>query len=197
MSQTSTLTVTKIQVFNVCWNHNTWQVSRQSKLLSAPQPKKLLNYLCIQIVVCMLTGCLNWSSGVRERKRSTEKAVGYHVFILQQCCMRKEVGFYAHVSAAACINASVCSSQLQKLSSSTAVKSTSWCVCRPVFNAVMTRTLSGYRPILNLCDQDGKNPHRSNLNFRHVALAYQQDSASSDILAENQQERSRRLKVCT
>ena len=105
--------------------------------------------------------------------------------------------FYAHVRAAACINASVCSSQLQKLSSSTAVKSTSCCVCRSVFNAVMTRTLSGYRPILNLCDQDDKNPHRSNLNFRHVALAYQQYSINSDILGENQQERSRRLKVCT
>ena len=58
------------------------QVSRQSKLLSASQPKKSLNYLCIQIVVCMLTGCLNWSTGVRKHKRSTEKAVGYHVFIL-------------------------------------------------------------------------------------------------------------------
>lgn len=54
----------------------------------------------------------------------------------------------------------------------------------PVFNAVMTRTLCGYQPILTLCDQDDKNPHRSNLNFRHVALAYQQ-------------ERSSRLKACT
>lgn len=67
----------------------------------------------------------------------------------------------------------------------------------PVFNAVMTRTLSGYQPISTLCDQDDKNPHRSNLNFRHVALAYQQYCGSSSILAENQQERSSRLKACT
>ena len=61
----------------------------------------------------------------------------------------------------------------------------------------MTRTLSGYEPISTLCDQDDKNPHRSNLNFRHVALAYQQYCGSSSILAENQQERSSRLKACT
>ncbi|KAL0032804.1 hypothetical protein WJX77_000510 [Trebouxia sp. C0004] len=67
----------------------------------------------------------------------------------------------------------------------------------PVFNAVMTRTLCGYQPILTLCDQDDKNPHRFNLNFRHVALAYQQYSSNSSILAENQQERCSRLKACT
>lgn len=89
------------------------------------------------------------------------------------------------------------SEYLLKGCSSTAVKSLSSCVCRPVFNAVMTRTLSGYQPILTLCDQDDKNPHRSNLNFRHVALAYQQYSRNSSILAENQQERCSRLKACT
>ena len=61
----------------------------------------------------------------------------------------------------------------------------------------MKRTLSGYRPILNLCDEDDKIPHRFNLNFSHVALAYQQYSNDSNILAENQQERTRRLKACT
>ncbi|DBA82622.1 TPA: hypothetical protein ACH3X1_006870 [Trebouxia sp. C0004] len=39
--------------------------------------------------------------------------------------------------------------------------------------------------------------HIDPIYFRHVALAYQQYSINSSILAENQQERSSRLKACT
>ena len=59
------------------------------------------------------------------------------------------------------------------------------------------RTLSEYQVITSLCGRDDKNPNRFNLNFRHVALAYQRYSENSHLLAENQWERSRRLKACT
>lgn len=41
------------------------------------------------------------------------------------------------------------------------------------------------------------NSSRMNLNFRHIAVAYQRYSEESHLLAENQQERHCQLKICT
>ncbi len=71
------------------------------------------------------------------------------------------------------------------------------CACRPVFNAVMKQTIADYQNITCLGDQDDKNLDRFNLNFRHVALAFQQYSEDKELLAENNEERQRRVKVCT
>jgi len=61
----------------------------------------------------------------------------------------------------------------------------------------MKQTIADYQIITRLYGQDDKNPNRFNLNFRHVALAYQQYSEDKYLIAENNEERQRRLKVCT
>ncbi|KAL3148243.1 hypothetical protein ABBQ38_013713 [Trebouxia sp. C0009 RCD-2024] len=67
----------------------------------------------------------------------------------------------------------------------------------PVFNAVMKQTIADYQHIACLDGRDDKNPNRFNLNFRHVALAFQQYSEDKELIDENSAERRRRLKVCT
>ena len=71
------------------------------------------------------------------------------------------------------------------------------CACRPVFNAVMQQTIADYQNITCLGARNDKNPDRLNLNFRHVALAFHQYSENKKLIAENDEERQRRLKVCT
>ncbi|KAL0056029.1 hypothetical protein WJX82_006915 [Trebouxia sp. C0006] len=57
-------------------------------------------------------------------------------------------------------------------------------------------TLGGKRRWLGCsCALDDKNPDRFNL--RHVALAFQQYSKKKKLIAENDEERQRRLSVCT
>lgn len=58
----------------------------------------------------------------------------------------------------------------------------------------MKQTLSDYQVTTSFCDA---NFSRMNLNFRHIAVAYRRYCEESHLLAENQQERHRRLKVCT
>lgn len=69
--------------------------------------------------------------------------------------------------------------------------------CRPVFHAVMKQTLSGYQEIASLSCRDDTNFASPILNFRHIALAYQQYSDNPHLLAEDQHERSCRLRACT
>ena len=71
------------------------------------------------------------------------------------------------------------------------------CACRPVFNAVMKHTIADYQNITCLGGRDDQNTDRFNLSFRHVALAFQQYSKNKELLAENNEERQRRLEVCT
>lgn len=71
------------------------------------------------------------------------------------------------------------------------------CAFRPVFNAVMKQTLNGYQVITSLCGHGDTNSSKMNLNFRHIAVAYQRYCEESNLLAENQQERHRRMKFCT
>ncbi|DBA99604.1 TPA: hypothetical protein ACH3X3_012178 [Trebouxia sp. C0006] len=60
----------------------------------------------------------------------------------------------------------------------------------------MLVTLGGKRRWLGCsCALDDKNPDRFNL--RHVALAFQQYSKKKKLIAENDEERQRRLSVCT
>ena len=61
----------------------------------------------------------------------------------------------------------------------------------------MKQKIAEYQHIACLDGQDDKNPKRFNLNFRHVALAFQQYSEDKRLIAENDEERQRRLKVCT
>ena len=64
----------------------------------------------------------------------------------------------------------------------------------------MKQTIADYKSVTYLDDRDDrddKNPNHSNPNFRHVALAFQQYSEDKGLIAENNEERQRRLKVCT
>lgn len=61
----------------------------------------------------------------------------------------------------------------------------------------MTQSIADYQNIACLDGQDDRNPNRFNLNFRHVALAFQLYSEDQKWIAENNAERQRRLKVCT
>lgn len=61
----------------------------------------------------------------------------------------------------------------------------------------MKQTIADYQSITCLDMQDDNNPNRFDLNFRHVALAFQQYSEDKELIAENNEERQRRLKVCT
>lgn len=59
----------------------------------------------------------------------------------------------------------------------------------------MKQTIADYQNITCLGALDDKNPDRFNL--RHVALAFQQYSTKKKLIAENDEERQRRLSVCT
>lgn len=61
----------------------------------------------------------------------------------------------------------------------------------------MKQTLSDYQVITSFCGQGDTNSSRINLNFRHIAVAYERYCEESHFLAENQQERYRRMKACT
>lgn len=61
----------------------------------------------------------------------------------------------------------------------------------------MKQTIADYQSITCLDGQDDKNPTHFNLNFRHVALAFQLYSEDEELIAENNEERQRRLRNCT
>ena len=61
----------------------------------------------------------------------------------------------------------------------------------------MKQTIADYQSITCLDGRDDMNPNHFNLNFRHVALAFQLYSEDEELIAENNEERQRRLKVCT
>ena len=61
----------------------------------------------------------------------------------------------------------------------------------------MKQTIADYQSITCLDAQDDKNPNHFNLNFRHVALAFQLYSEDEELIAENNEERQRRLRNCT
>ena len=56
----------------------------------------------------------------------------------------------------------------------------------------MKQTIADYQSITCLDSQDDNN-----LNFRHVALAFQQYSEDKALIAENNEERQHRLKLCS
>ena len=61
----------------------------------------------------------------------------------------------------------------------------------------MKQTIADYQSITCLDGRDDKNHNHFNLNFRHVALAFQLYSEDEELIAENNEERQRRMKVCT
>ena len=61
----------------------------------------------------------------------------------------------------------------------------------------MRQTIADYQSITCLDGLDDETPERFNLNFRHVALAFQQYSNNEKLIAESSELRRRRLKFCT
>ena len=72
-----------------------------------------------------------------------------------------------------------------------------FCLCRPLFNAVMCRKYPDFTAISSLSGLDEGDPYRANYNFRHVALTYQVYVEDDSIVDEDEVDRSRRIKLMT
>ena len=72
-----------------------------------------------------------------------------------------------------------------------------YCLCRPLFNAVMSRRSSSFTHISSLSGLDERDPDRASFNFRHVALVYQVYMEDLTIVDEDESDRLLRIKLVT